>query len=88
MNIVTATSRYEKWLGSIMPLIAEDLATKHEIMRDDAFGFFRATFYRWGQAWQRLPRHIAQAPAVLGIGDAHVETSAPGQTVKDVSCGA
>ena len=73
MNIVTATSRYEKWLGSIMPLIAEDLATKHEIMRDDAFGFFRATFYRWGQAWQRLPRRIAQAPAVLGIGDAHVE---------------
>lgn len=73
MDIVTATARYEEWLGSFMPLLADDLRTKHETMRVDAFGFFRATFYRWAQAWQRLPRRIADAPKVFGVGDVHVE---------------
>lgn len=73
MNIVKATERHENWLGGFMPLIADDLQTKHEAMGGDIFTFFRATFYRWAQRWQERHRSTADAPHVLGIGDIHVE---------------
>jgi uncharacterized protein (DUF2252 family) len=56
-----------------MDTLAPDLRLKHESMREDAFTFFRATFYRWTQLWQGLPATITRAPTVLGVGDAHVE---------------
>src|SRR6266566_9503714 len=42
-------------------------------MAEAEFPFFRATFYRWLQLWPELCGHLAKAPAVLGIGDLHVE---------------
>jgi hypothetical protein len=73
MNIVTATKEYEAWLGRQTPLDRADLDTKHDDMRDSAFAFMRATFYRWAQLWPRHCKSLAQGPAVLAVGDLHVE---------------
>jgi uncharacterized protein (DUF2252 family) len=73
MNIVKSTLRYEQWLGKEIPLIDADLDRKHEAMARDCFLFLRATFYRWMQVWPEVCRDCAKAPAVLGVGDLHVE---------------
>jgi len=73
MTIVEATRAYEAWLGRQIPIIRADLATKHERMADDAFSFLRATFYRWMQLIPELCAGAFKAPAVLSVGDLHVE---------------
>ncbi len=73
MNIVKSTRRYEQWLGNKIPLIAADLDHKHEAMASDPFLFLRATFYRWMQLWPDVCESCTGAPAVLGVGDLHVE---------------
>ena len=73
MNMAKSTARYDEWLTGFMRPIASDLRSKHRMMRDDLFTFFRATFYRWAQLWPTLPGRIAEAPTVQGIGDTHVE---------------
>src|SRR5690348_462214 len=42
-------------------------------MAEDPFAFFRATFYRWMQLWPEISGDLAKAPAVLAVGDLHVE---------------
>jgi uncharacterized protein (DUF2252 family) len=73
MNIAKATRRYEQWLGKKIPLIEADLDHKHEAMAQDSFLFLRATFYRWMQVWPEVCPDCETAPAVLGVGDLHVE---------------
>ncbi|MEP6668526.1 MAG: DUF2252 family protein [Chthoniobacter sp.] len=73
MTIVEATRAYEAWLGQQIPIIRADLAAKHERMAEDAFSFFRATFYRWMQLLPELCAEAFKAPAVLSVGDLHVE---------------
>ena len=41
-------------------------------MREGVFPFFRATYYRWAQAWDDLCK-TATGPKVLAVGDLHVE---------------
>jgi len=72
-DIHQSTVAYEAWLGGFMQPVARDLQLKHKLMRKNAFTFFRATLYRWAELWPRVPAAIADAPAVLGVGDAHVE---------------
>ncbi len=73
MNIFRATADFEHWLAGQLPIIRQDLALKHQHMAEAAFPFFRATFYRWLQLWPELCGHLAKAPAVLGVGDLHIE---------------
>jgi hypothetical protein len=73
MNIVEATKSYEKWLRSQMPVVGRDIDRKHEIMRESAFGFLRATYYRWIQQLAKLAPPTPDAPIVLAIGDLHLE---------------
>ena len=73
MNIIASTAAYEKWLRQFFEPVQVDLRHKHELMRDNRFTFFRATFYRWAQNWDQVPSSVRHAPAVLGVGDAHVE---------------
>jgi hypothetical protein len=73
MNIAKSTRRYEQWLGKKIPLIDADLDRKHQAMAQDPFLFLRATFYRWMQVWPEVCLDCAKAPAVLGVGDLHVE---------------
>ena len=73
MNINRATREYETWLGEHLTLLPHDLTSKHTKMADAIFPFLRATFYRWAQTWPRVCAALATAPAVLAVGDVHVE---------------
>jgi Uncharacterized protein conserved in bacteria (DUF2252) len=72
-DVVDATRAYETWLGRRMPLVAKDLARKHDLMRESPFVFLRATFYRWMQCWPLVCEQAAAAPAILSIGDLHLQ---------------
>jgi hypothetical protein len=73
MNIAKATTRYEDWLGQHLRLLPEDVDLKHQQMRSAVFPFMRATYYRWAQTWAEVCSEVARAPAVLAVGDLHVE---------------
>src|ERR1043166_69433 len=53
--------------------VQADLEYKHQAMAESAFGFMRATFYRWMQLWNDAGKDVAGVPAVLAVGDLHVE---------------
>lgn len=73
MKIDTATQHYERWLAKQIPLVPPDLRLKHTLMKQGGFSFFRATFYQWMQVWQDVCADLAAAPAVLAVGDLHLE---------------
>jgi uncharacterized protein (DUF2252 family) len=73
MTATEATRDYERWLGRQLPLVRADLQRKHRQMQKDPFAFFRATYYRWVQRNDALLGHLSSAPAVLAVGDLHVE---------------
>ncbi len=73
MSIKKATKEYETWLGKHLNLLGADLAFKHQRMAEAPFPFLRATFYRWAQVWAEVCPESAAAPAVLAVGDLHVE---------------
>jgi len=73
MNIIEATTEFEKWLERQVPLVRQDLTLKHAAMAEAVFPFFRATFYRWLQLWPEVCGDVTKAPKVLGVGDLHIE---------------
>jgi len=73
MKIADSSSLYEAWLARHLKLISADLELKHERMREAPFPFLRATFYRWAQIWAEVCGDAAKAPAVLAVGDLHIE---------------
>lgn len=73
MNVKEATNAYEAWLRQSIPLLEPDLRLKHQRMAQSPFPFLRATFYRWVQLWPQVCPELVTAPAVLGVGDLHVE---------------
>ena len=50
-----------------------DLQRKHHRMRESAFVFLRATFYRWMELWPERCAALDDAPRVFGVGDLHLE---------------
>ncbi len=73
MNIQKATAKYEAWLGEWTTLVQADLKFKHQQMATGPFPFLRSTFYRWAQLFPNLCPDLAQAPALLAVGDLHIE---------------
>lgn len=73
MKIRKATAQFEAWLARHITLVEPDLELKHRRMREAAFLFLRATFYRWTQIWPGVCPDLATAPAALAVGDLHVE---------------
>ena len=73
MTFRKATAAYEQWLATKLEIVDEDLREKHALMRDALFPFLRATFYRWCQLWPEACPECDKAPAVLAVGDLHVE---------------
>jgi uncharacterized protein (DUF2252 family) len=73
MNIHKATTNYEKWMASCIPLDRHALLFKHRQMSLGLFPFLRATFYRWAQIWREVATEAAAAPALLAVGDLHIE---------------
>jgi len=72
-TIVRATQSYETWMARYTNVVGDDVERKHAIMRKDPFRFLRATFYRWVQRWPEVCPALLDAPAVLAVGDVHVE---------------
>jgi hypothetical protein len=64
---------FERWLGRQCDIVKKDLNKKHEKMRKDAFAFLRATYFRWARRIETLCPRLAKAPAVLCVGDVHLE---------------
>ena len=72
-GIVEATADFERWLAKRIPLVRQDIAVKHAHVAEAPFPFFRATFYRWLQHWPEVCGELAKTPAVLAVGDLHIE---------------
>jgi len=72
-NIIEATAEFEAWLAQQLPVVRQDIQTKHILMAEAVFPFFRATFYRWAQLWPRVCEGLANAPQLLAVGDLHIE---------------
>jgi hypothetical protein len=72
MNIVESTRSYERWLERQIDAVPADLDRKHERMREDAFVFFRATYFRWLERLADVAPEL-DGPPVACVGDLHVE---------------
>jgi hypothetical protein len=73
MRFVKFTQTYERWLGCHLDVIKKDLNLKHQRMAEGVFPFLRATYYRWASLWPNVCQDLESAPAVLSVGDLHVE---------------
>ena len=75
MGIRAANKAYEDWLRRELrgDLVEADLDKKHKKMRESAFAFLRATFWRWAETIVEVCPDLAKAPAVLAVGDIHLE---------------
>jgi hypothetical protein len=73
MDIFEATKSYEAWLGRHTSIVRPDLRLKHERLAENPFAFLRGTFYRWIQQWPAVCAKAADAPAVVSVGDLHIE---------------
>ena len=78
MSFQQVNSSFEEWLrercaagGSAV--VEADLKQKRKNMRKHPFVFLRATFFRWAGRIEALCPDLAGAPAVLSLGDAHIE---------------
>jgi hypothetical protein len=59
-------------MRSCTTVVESQLNTKHQLMKNDPFQFFRGTYYRWAQLWPEVCRDLRNAPKVLCVGDLHV----------------
>jgi hypothetical protein len=73
--IKASVKAYEDWMRAKLGplLVEEDLDKKHQKMRDSAFVFLRATFWRWVEMMPGVCPELITAPQVLAVGDLHVE---------------
>jgi uncharacterized protein (DUF2252 family) len=72
-DIAHDVARYEQWLRDHCEVVEKDLEAKHERMREDAFVFLRATYFRWARTIESVCPGFSGAPRVLCVGDTHVE---------------
>lgn len=75
MGIRGANQAYEKWLRDQLgdEVVEADLERKRAKMSADAFGFLRATYWRWAESIFDVCPDLADAPSVLAVGDIHLE---------------
>jgi hypothetical protein len=73
-SIESVTASYEAWMRSCATILQSDLRSKHELMKETPFGFFRGTFYRWAQLWPSVCSELCSGPKVLAVGDLHVNS--------------
>lgn len=72
-DVLAATRSYEEWVSACTPVTRAGRADRHRLMAKDPFAFFRGTYFRWLQQWEKEAGPLADALPVLGVGDAHVE---------------
>src|SRR5437660_5952335 len=78
MSFVKDNEKYERWLRKHCRVVEADLKKKHERMRESAFVFLRATFFRWAKRVEGICTDLAKTPPVLSVGDLHLEISVLG----------
>lgn len=74
-SIQQSTRRYETWLHEQLKdnLVKRDLARKHDKMKESAFSFLRATYWRWAEIILEICPDLADSKTVLAVGDIHFE---------------
>lgn len=73
MSFLKQNQNFEKWLGTQCSVVEADLVRKHRRMRQDAMSFLRATYFYWSKHIEETCKDVRLAPAVLAVGDIHVE---------------
>ena len=75
MDIIESTAAYEAWLRAQLgdEVVEKDIETKHAKMVEGPFPFLRATYWRWAETILDICPELADAPAVLAVGDIHLE---------------
>jgi hypothetical protein len=64
---------YEAWLAKQCDVDAGDIKAKHRLMKDSAFMFLRATYFRWARQIPAICPELMDAPRLLCVGDLHLE---------------
>jgi hypothetical protein len=64
---------YEAWQATQCDVVAEDIKAKHRLMKNSAFMFLRATYFRWARQIGAVCPKLMDAPQVLCVGDLHLE---------------
>jgi hypothetical protein len=74
-TIRDSARRYEDWLREQLhgDVLEQDLAKKHNKMRESAFVFLRATYWRWAETIFDICPDLASGTPVLAVGDIHIE---------------
>ena len=75
MGFKAANRDYEHWLKDQLggEIVEADIKAKHKKMRESAFAFLRAGYWRWAETIFEVCPDLADAPAVLAVGDTHLE---------------
>ena len=74
-TIRESTRQYEDWLREQLQgdVLEQDIAKKHDKMRESAFVFLRATYWRWAEMIFDVCPDLAGGAQVLAVGDIHLE---------------
>ncbi len=74
-SIRQSTHQYETWLREQLKgdLEKSAISKKHQKMGESAFAFLRATYWRWSETILEVCPDLASAPAVVAVGDIHIE---------------
>lgn len=88
MSFRSDNKAFEAWLAGQCDVVRSDIAYKHDRMRKSAFIFLRATYFRWARKIGDWCPELMDGPAVLSVGDLHLENFAPGAMPTDGWCGA
>src|SRR6266567_7457983 len=73
MSFRRDNTAYEAWLDEQCDVVKKDIRRKHHLMKDSAFMFLRATYFRWARKIGDWCPELMDAPNVLAIGDLHLE---------------
>ena len=73
MSLKSDVKDYEAWLRTQCKVVEPDLRYKHRLMKESAFFFLRATYFRWSRTIEAICPELKDAPSVLCVGDMHLE---------------
>jgi hypothetical protein len=73
MSFRDDNAAYEAWLATQCDVVAEDIKAKRRLMKDSAFMFLRATYFRWARQIGTVCPQLMDAPQALCVGDLHLE---------------
>ena len=73
MSFRKDNAAYEAWLAEQCKVVKKDIKRKHDLMKESAFIFLRATYFRWAEHIGKWCPELMDAPKVLSVGDLHLE---------------